>query len=163
MSLQEKDRSRWWAWLGGFSLRHVDLGLAVLVTLAGLTLFAYSGIGGNSHAGFAFLQNIELRSLDMRFAVRGQRIHDDRIVIVGIDEKTLQKIGSFPLPRDSYALLVNRLSAGGARVVAFDATFPTPETNSAQQALEQLQRDLGASASPVTLKKMKELEAASDQ
>ena len=76
--------------------------------------------------------------LDMRFAARGQRPHDERIVIVGIDEKTLQNIGAFPLPRASYASLVNRLSAGGASVIAFDATFPTPESNSAQQALSRV-------------------------
>lgn len=48
----------------------------------------------------------------MRFAARGERAHDERIVIVGIDEKTLQNIGAFPLPRTAYATLVNRLSAG---------------------------------------------------
>src|ERR1700691_1140327 len=97
--------------LGTVLLRHVDALLAVLVTLAGLAVFAYSGISGNEHAGFEFLQNIELSSLDLRFGMRGARPHDSRIVIVGIDEKTLQRIGSFPLPRNNYALLVNRLKA----------------------------------------------------
>src|SRR5208282_6126476 len=126
MTLQEHNRSRWWAWLGRASLLRVDVGLGVLVTLAGLALYAFSGIGGDPRAGFAFLQNIEQRSLDMRFGMRGARPHDDRIVIVGVDERTLQQIGSFPFPRDSYALLVNRLSADGARVIAIDVTFPTP-------------------------------------
>jgi adenylate cyclase len=163
MRSPEQGWSRWTAWLGKVTLRRIDLGLALLVTAAGLALFAYSGIGGSSRAGFAFLQNIEQRSLDMRFAMRGARPHDDRIVIVGIDEKTLQKIGSFPFPRNSYALLVNRLSAGGARVVAFDATFPTPESNSAQQALQELLRELGPSATPAVVQRVKDLEKASDQ
>src|SRR4249920_116498 len=109
----------WSARLGRVSARQVDLALAVMVTLAGLVLFAYSGIGGNRRAGFLFLQNIELRALDLRFALRGTRPHDNRIVIVGIDERTLQKLGSFPLPRKSYAVLVRRLAEAGARVVAF--------------------------------------------
>lgn len=155
--------SRWSAWLETLSLGRTDLWLAVFVTLLGLTLFWFSGIGGNSHAGFVFLQNIEQRSLDLRFAMRGQRAHDDRVVIVDIDEKTLQKIGSFPFPRKSYALLIDRLSSDGAAVVALDATFPTPETDSAQQVLQELQRDAGASASPSVLQKMKELEISSDQ
>ncbi len=139
------------------------MGLGVLVTLAGLALYAFSGIGGGSRAGFVFLQNIERRSLDMRFGMRGARPHDGRIVIVGIDERTLQKIGSFPFPRDSYALLVNRLTADGARVIAFDVTFPTPETNSASQALERLQHELGPAASPAVTAKIKQLEKSSDQ
>lgn len=162
MTLGEQGGSRWSARLGRFSSRQGDLALAVVVTLAGLVLFAFAGIGGNTHAGFLFVQSVEQRSLDMRFAARGQRPHDERIVIVGIDEKTLQNVGAFPLPRTSYATLVSRLSAGGAAVIAFDATFPTPESNSAEQALSQLQRELGPSAPAKVTAKIKQLEAAGD-
>jgi adenylate cyclase len=163
MSLPEQRWSRLSAWLGRASLRQIIFGLAILVTLAGLTLFAFSGTGDDARAGFVFLRDIELSSLDLRFSVRGTRPHDTRIVIVGIDEKTLQKIGSFPLPRKNYGLLIDRLSADGARVIALDATFPTPESNSAGEALQRLKRDLGASASPAVLKRVEELEKAGDQ
>ena len=163
MKFLEQRWSRWSAWLDTLSFGRTDLWLGVVVTFLGLTLFWFSGIGGNSRAGFVFLQNIEQRSLDLRFGMRGQRAHDDRVVIVDIDEKTLQNIGSFPFPRKSYAQLIDRLSAEGASVIALDATFPTPETDSAQQALQRLQRDLGSSASPALLQKMKDLESASDQ
>src|ERR1700722_3466518 len=145
-----------------FLARHVDLALALVVTAAGLIVFAFAGIGGNSQAGFLFLQNIEQRSLDMRFSARGERSHDERIVIVGIDEKTLQNVGAFPLPRTAYATLVDRLRAGGASVIAFDVTFPTPERNSAQQARSHLQHEFGSTAPASVKKKIKELEAASD-
>jgi adenylate cyclase len=163
MILPEKRWSRWTAWLGRISLRQSVFGLAILVTLAGLALFAFSGIGGNATPGFVFLQDIELSSLDLRFSMRGTRPHDTRIVIIGIDEKTLQKIGSFPLPRKNYGLLIDRLSAGGARVVALDATFPTPESNSAGDALRELKSQLGSTASPNVLKKVQALENAGDQ
>jgi adenylate cyclase len=164
MSSHEKPWLRWRDRSKKFALDHIDLGLALLITLVALVLFRFSGIGEHdSRAGFAFLQNIEQSSLDLRFETRGKRPHDDRIVIVGIDEKTLQKIGSFPLPRKSYATLVDKLSAGGARVIAFDVTFPVPESNSATEALQELKNDLGPSASPALLQKVQTLEAASDQ
>src|SRR4029077_673779 len=163
MKRQEQSRPGWVGWLGSFALRHLDLELAILVTLTGLILFDVSGLQGNSQAGYAFLQSIEASSLDLRFELRGQRPHDDRIVIVGIDEKTLQKIGSFPLPRKDYALLVNQLHAGGARVIAFDVTFPVPESNSASQALGRRKSALGSAASPSLLKKVETIESASDQ
>jgi adenylate cyclase len=160
--LREQRWSRWTRWLGRFSARQVDLALALLVTLSGLALFAFAGIGNSTRAGFLFLQNIEQRSLDMRFAARGERPHDERVVIVGIDEKTLQNIGAFPLPRTSYAQLVKQLTAGGAGVIAFDATFPTPENNSAQAALVELQHQLGPSAPAIVTAKIKALAAAGD-
>src|SRR5438552_6577011 len=162
MTLREQRWSRWSRWLGKFPARQIDLALALLVTLTGLILFAFAGIGGSTRAGFLFLQNVEQRSLDMRFAARGERPHDERIVIVGIDEKTLQNIGAFPLPRTSYAQLVRQLTEGEAGVIAFDATFPTPENNSAQQALAQLQRELGPATPANITAKIKRLEAAGD-
>jgi adenylate cyclase len=153
----------WSQWLGRISTRQVDVALALLVTAAGLLLFAFAGIGGNRGAGFLFLQNVEQSLLDTRFELRGARKPDDRIVIVGIDEKTLLHEGSFPLPRRAYAELVKRLSEEGARVVAFDATFPTPESNSAGQALDRLQAQLGASAPPDVERQIKRLKQESDQ
>jgi adenylate cyclase len=163
MTSQQRQTPDWLEWLGRFALRYLDLEVAAVVTLVGLALFAISGLGSSPHAGFVFLKSIEESSLDLRFEMRGTRPHDDRIVIVGIDEKTLQKIGSFPLPRKTYATLVNQLNAGGARVIAFDATFPVPESNSATEALDKLRTDVAAIAPPAVLRQMNELEAASDQ
>jgi adenylate cyclase len=163
MTLQEEHWSGWAARLRKFPFVRIDIALALLVTLTGLTLFVFSGISGDNRAGFVFLQNIEQSSLDTRFSLRGARPHDPRIVIIGIDERTLQKINSFPLPRSNYATLVERLNSGGARVIAFDETFPTPESNSGPQALQQLQKNLGASISPNVLKQVKELEISTDQ
>jgi adenylate cyclase len=154
---------RWSQRLSRISTRQIDVALALLVTAAGLLLFAFAGIGGNRGAGFLLLQNVEQSLLDTRFELRGARQPDDRIVIVGIDEKTLLHAGSFPLPRRSYAELVKRLSEEGARVVAFDATFPTPESNSATQALDHLQSSLGTSAPPNVDQEIKRLKIESDQ
>ena len=143
-------------------LRHAHGAIAFASTAIGLTLFAYSGIGGNQRAGFVFLQDIEQRSLDLRFAMRGKRPVDTRIVIVGIDEKTLQKIGAYPLPRSSYADLVRKLHAAGASVVGFDMTFPTPASNETLAMLARLRQDLGPTTTPTLDKKLTELWKKSD-
>ncbi len=123
-----------------FAARNVSLVISCAVTVAGLVVFAYSGIGGSPSPGFAFVQNVELRSLDARYNLRGPRPPDSRIVIVDIDEKTLQREGAFPISRSAYARVIDRLRASGARIVAFDVTFPTPEKNSAVDVLEELHR-----------------------
>jgi len=147
---------------GQFAVRHADAAIALCITLLGLTIFAFTGIGGNQSAGFLFLQTIELRTLDLRFALRGARPPDDRIVIVGIDEKTVQSIGAFPLPRSSYATLVSKLKQGGARVVAFDATFPIPENYPAGAALSKLASELPRNAPAVVRKEIAQLQQGDD-
>src|SRR5258708_31508997 len=77
-------------------LKHVDVVLITLVTLTGLGIYAFIAFGQNTRAFFSFLNNIEQRTLDSRFRMRGKRAVDERVVIVGIDEKTLQKVGAWP-------------------------------------------------------------------
>jgi adenylate cyclase len=136
--------------------------IAVVVTLIGLVLFAYSGIGGDQRAGFLFLQDIEQRTLDTRFVLRGKRAPDPRIVIVGMDEKTLQRIGSFPLPRGNYALLVSQLKKSGARVIAFDENFPTAASSEALDVLARVRSEIGNSAPAKLKNSVLQLEQQSD-
>jgi len=142
--------------------KKIDLALAIIITLLGVVAYAFTEIGGNTRAAFSFLHNIELRSLDARFRARGPRPADERIVIVGIDEKTLQKVGAWPVPRDAYGALVERLAAGGAKVVAFDVAFPVPEKNSAVEALKRLETELAGQAPEKVLARIREIQATSD-
>ena len=126
----------------GWLSRQSHAAIAITVTAVGLALFAYSGIGGNQRAGYLFIQDIEQRTLDARFALRGKRAVDPRIVIVGIDDKTLQTIGSYPLPRSNYAQLVHQLKQSGASLIAFDMTFPTAAGADARSTTLQPMRSL---------------------
>jgi adenylate cyclase len=141
---------------------HSRVAIALTTTAVGLALFAYSGIGGNQGAGFLFIQDIEQRTLDVRFALRGKRAVDPRIVIVGIDDKTLQTIGAYPLPRNNYALLVRQLKRSGARVIGFDATFPTAASSEALAVLTRLRSEIGPSAPADLKKKIQQLQQESD-
>jgi len=48
---------------------------------------------------------------------------DPNVVIVGIDDPSVQKIGAFPITRNYYADALRNLEKAGAAVVAFDITF----------------------------------------
>src|SRR5258706_6094444 len=155
-------KARLEALLGRVPTQRVDIALAVLVTLGGLTVYSFINFGESKKTGFSFINNIELRSLDARFRLRGTRPHDDRIVIVDMDEKTLQRVGAWPIPRSAYAKTVDQLAAGGARVIAFDVAFPTPEKNSAVEALKKLESELGKQAPAAVVDKIRAIEATSD-
>ena len=51
------------------------------------------------------------------------------VVIVAIDDASIEKLGVWPWPRDVHASLIDRLRSDGARVVAFTVPFdPTAPT-----------------------------------
>jgi adenylate cyclase len=148
--------------LGRVPAKRVDMAIAGVVTLLALVLYAFVVMGGARLAALSFLQTIELRSLDARFRARGTRPVDDRIVIVALDEKTLQKVGSFPIARNYYGKAVDQMAAGGAKVIGLDYDFPTPEKNSAVDALRKLEGEVKGTASPAVLEKIREIERSSD-
>src|SRR5271157_4597429 len=148
--------------LGAYFSLHAHGAFALASTAIGLALFAFSGIGANQRAGFVFLQDIEQRSLDLRFAIRGNRPPDPRIVIVSLDEKTLRAVGSYPLPRRYYALLVRKLKEDGASVIGFDMTFPTPASSESLEMLGLLRKQLGRKADKKTQEDIDALQKQAD-
>jgi adenylate cyclase len=69
------------------------------------------------------LELLDLKAVDLRFQVRGARMPSNVITIVGIDERSLARFGRWPWPRSRLADLVERLTAYGAKTIAFDAVF----------------------------------------
>jgi adenylate cyclase len=66
--------------------------------------------------------NVSVHPEDRYFA--NQQDPGSDVVIVGIDNPSVQTIGQFPVPRDLYAKALQNLEKAGATVVAFDINFP---------------------------------------
>src|SRR5262249_45165886 len=73
------------------------------------------------------IELLDLKALDLRFTLRGTRLPTSAVVIVGIDERSLARYGRWPWPRSLLAQLVGRLTADGAKTIAFDAVFDQPD------------------------------------
>lgn len=69
-------------------------------------------------------QNIDLESSSDKF-----------IIVVEIDDSSLNKLGVWPLPRSYYAQLLNVLNKGGAKVIAFDINFDSYSSYSKEEDL----------------------------
>ena len=76
------------------------LALAVLITAAALALYIVYP---------RFLEELEDRTLDLRFWIRGAQDPGQDTVIVAIDEKSLEEKGRWPWSRSLQARLVERI------------------------------------------------------
>ena len=68
-------------------------------------------------------------SLKLLFQLRGERVTSQQIVIIGVDEQTLDELGAWPFPRSVHAKLLDQLSF--AQVVGFDFIFAEPTVDDA--------------------------------
>jgi len=51
------------------------------------------------------------------------------VVIIGIDDQSLNALGRWPWPRDRHAELINILSRFGAKIIGFDILFSEPDVS----------------------------------
>lgn len=101
-------------------------GISICVVVTVLSLFIFFNLARSQHSAFVFLNNVEALSLDARFQFRGPVQPSTEIVIVAIDQKTIDQLG-WPFERSHYARMLRTLTADGARVVGFDEVFPFPD------------------------------------
>jgi adenylate cyclase len=80
--------------------------------------------------GIPIFDLIELKTFDLRFKWRGSRTPSPAVVAAVIDEKSLDKEGRWPWPRNKIAELIKRLSDDGAKIIGFDIFFTEPDRNS---------------------------------
>ena len=80
-------------------------------------------------AVFDLLNRIEYLIYDQRMAstANPEKSADNNIVIVDLDERSLQAEGQYPWNRIKLGQLTERLSEYGALVIGFDITFPEPD------------------------------------
>lgn len=97
-------------------------GIARLVCLAILI-----GLAALRVADPFAVEELRLRTFD-GFQVIEPRVKTARpVTIIDIDEKSLAKLGQWPWPRTRVADLIDKLTALGAVVIAFDVVFAEPD------------------------------------
>ena len=114
-------------------LQITPLKITLFVILIALALFLMD---------FKFLRLVELKTLDLRIASRGDLKPGDETVIAVIDEKSLSELGRWPWPRTTIAQMVRKLKKNGAKVVGFDIVFSEPDINSNLKTIDALAAEM---------------------
>ena len=80
--------------------------------------------------------DLELDTVDARFAIRGDLTPPDDVVVVGIDDETFSELDEqWPFKRSRHAQLIDRLKADGARAIVYDVQFTEPTKPAEDNAL----------------------------
>lgn len=110
-------------WLAGLAL--IALGLAIYI------------------AQPAFIQSASNLLYDAFMRTTHQCPKSDSIVLLDVDEESLEKLGQWPWPRWMLADLANVLFDAGASVLVFDMLFPEPDRTSPAAVAETYWKRFG--------------------
>lgn len=99
-------------------------------SFVGLTVAFCTGILFCAAFQLNLFNNLQLYAGDILFKTAGIAQHhsENKIVLVAIDEKSLDQLGRFALwPRSYHADLINILNKNNARLIVFDILFSEPD------------------------------------
>lgn len=113
---------RWVSWRG---VPVTALGAAAVATgLWWLTVLVFAPT----------LQSLEERSGDWAWRISASTVRESRIILVDVDEASLQQLGPWPWPRQRLAELSDKLYGEGVGLQVFDIILPTPAAGDVQLA-----------------------------
>lgn len=111
-------------------------GARILITLVPV-LFALLHASGVLH--LSLVERLDNIFYDIRLRATGPGTLDDRIVIVDIDDASLQQLGQWPWSRDKLARLTTEImKRQQAAVLGFDVVFPEADDSSGLSTLREL-------------------------
>ena len=105
--------------------------LVVMLLVITASIFLYQ-------RGFFFFDVVELKSLDWHFRFRGIKTPDPRIVLIVVDQKSLDSIGRWPWPRVYHTLLLKKLARADVGQVVFDMVFSLPDESRFSYLLDEV-------------------------
>ena len=134
------------------------LGLALLFCVMHLWVDSSPAVGlrvdGNSQDSVILraLHVFEGKATDLQFRLRGSRAPHPDVLVTAVDEKSAQKYGLWPWPRQLIARAIDRLREAGVGAIGLDMTFTDEVHDEAAQAyaeaLTALDKALAESPEP---------------
>ncbi|HJX35058.1 MAG TPA: serine/threonine-protein kinase [Desulfatiglandales bacterium] len=135
-----------------------DLVAGIIIT-AIFILFSFISFGA-----FESLERV-LYGIEMRLAI-SPSMGASKIAIVNIDEKSLDKLGSWPWPRSMIADMITILKDNGARLIGLNIDFSEKEKNQGLEEIKGLYNEIISKTEPETdtwlLNRLDEIEETLD-
>lgn len=115
----------------GFLKKHpaIVLGLSITVLFLALGLFR-----------MAFLDALELKFYDVMMNLRGDTQGSSSVIIVDIDDDSIEKLGRWPWPRALLAKGISKINAGNPRVIGLNFILSESEESAGLRALINLEK-----------------------
>lgn len=113
----------------GFLRKHPALVLGIGITLLFLTM---------SLLRVQLLDTLNLKIYDLLMSMRGDPERESPVVIVDIDDESIEKLGRWPWSRTVIAGGLEKIDAGDPQAIGLNFIFSEPEETAGLQALREL-------------------------
>ncbi|MDZ8106360.1 MAG: CHASE2 domain-containing protein [Nostoc sp. DedQUE12a] len=112
-----------------------EINILLLASLPGLTFVFVIVIARL----YGFLQDFELTALDTFLRLRSAEVTDDKVVIVGINEEDIRRLGKYPIPDGEIATLIQTIQKYKPIAIGLDIVRNLPVEPGNQELVQVFQ------------------------
>ena len=105
------------------------LGLGIMILFLGLWFVR-----------FQFIDTLELKYYDVMMKLRGEPDAESDIVMVDIDEDSIEKLGRWPWPRSLLSTGIQKINEGKPKVIGLNLLLTEAETSEGLREIELLEK-----------------------
>ncbi|MCB9480287.1 MAG: adenylate/guanylate cyclase domain-containing protein [Desulfobacteraceae bacterium] len=105
----------------------------IFVMFFSVIFYFFYGSSDNS-----IFRSFDFEITNLFFKMRGEKTPSDKIVIIDIDEKSLNEIGQWPWPRNTIAELIIKINAKKPKITGLDMFFPEPDRTSPDRIFKKM-------------------------
>jgi len=87
----------------------------------------------------AFLDSLDLKIYDVLMGLRGDQTSASDIVMVDIDDDSIEKLGRWPWPRSLLAQGIKKIDAGQPKVIGLNLLLSEPQKSDGLEELDKLE------------------------
>lgn len=106
-----------------------SIAVSMFLVAAAILAWWQPGSGQSAFSG------LEGRFLDLRYHVRGPNQPGSQVVIIAIDDETIERANRFPISRSDIGRAISMIDAAGASAIAIDLLFLQPGESGDDAAL----------------------------
>lgn len=132
-----------WSWLKNI-VSHYLLGFAITSAYVLLSIQYYNAthLEEGQHVENFLIKAMQIahqKTIDLRLQQRGPRAPSPDVALLAVDEQSVLTLGRWPWPREIIAKAIDKATALGAKVIAFDAVFSEETDNAAKKIYHHLE------------------------
>jgi len=102
-------------------------GIGITILFMGIWLFRMD-----------FLDTLELKFYDLKMQLRGESRISNEIILIDIDDDSIEKLGRWPWPRSLLAQGITKINAASPKVIGLNIILSEPEVNDGLLAFKRL-------------------------
>lgn len=117
----------------GFLKKYPAISWGVVITILFMAL---------GYFRWEFFDTLERKLYDVRMGMKSDPVSPDSIVIVDIDDESIDKLGRWPWPRSRIAEGIRKISAEDPKVIGLNIIYTEPQDSEALRELKYLTGEL---------------------